>query len=73
MLTRRQAFDVELDFDSVRSLAEHGSPYALTLGIFKFHGNRFGSNGAAGLHCGDSAREKREAHDTGNCFHHSSL
>jgi hypothetical protein len=73
VLARRQAFYVELDFDSMRSLAEHGTSHLLALRVFNFHRNRFGSSGAASLHRGGAARENHKAHNTGNRFHHSSL
>src|ERR1700719_1693106 len=57
VLARRQALDVQLDFDSVWSFAQHGSSDALTLRIFNFHGNRFGSSSDAGLHCAAAAGE----------------
>lgn len=73
VLARRQALDVELDSYSLWSFAEDGGPDLLTLGVFDFHGDRFGSGGAAGLHNGDAAGENHKAHNTGNRFHRSSL
>src|SRR5260221_11195977 len=73
MLARWQALDVQLDFYSVRSFAEHGGSDVLTLGVFDFHGNRFGRGGAVGLHNGNAAGQNRKAHNTGNRFHRSSL
>src|SRR5258708_23200577 len=73
MLARWQALDVQLDFYSVRSFAEHGGSDVLTLGVFDFHGNRFGRGGAVGLHNGNAARQDPKAHNTGQPFQPSLL
>jgi hypothetical protein len=73
VLARRQALHVQLDFDSVRSVAKHGSSNVLTLSVFNFRSNRFGSGGTAGLHCYETRAENHKAHNTSNRSHHSSL